>query len=159
MPVGGSILAKYGSDQEPPRRPASPRIRPDLVFFAGLAVLVTLTWWSLDDPRGLAVFRVVTITGIALFVIARAVQGWREDGIMGVIYRLKHPMGTALAGDEDRSPMARSLGALFLLAILANVSVSLIMISRGGAGVAGRARTPAGAPSTGITPAPPAPAP
>lgn len=126
MTLGGSILRKYGGLPEPTPPTRDTPLRAGLVFLGGLSALLTLAWWGAISVNGLAVFRVVTWTALSAFILSRAWLGWKEDGPVGVVYRLKHPMGTMLGGDEDRSPTARGLGALFLLALLANLIVPLI---------------------------------
>jgi len=103
MPVDPVVLHKY--EPKPPPKP--PRVRDGAVA-AAIAAGGTLGMFAvlpaaLGDVGVARVFVFATLGLGAAAVIAVVLIGWHEDGVVGVLYRLKHPLGTVLGGD-DRPP-------------------------------------------------------
>ena len=65
----------------------------ELAFFAA----------ARGDPGLTRAFQGATAVAAGLVTITVALIGFHEDGLIGVLYRLQHPLGTILAGD-DRAP-------------------------------------------------------
>jgi hypothetical protein len=123
VPVDPSILYKY----DPPAPPPKPRrdgLRALGLF--GLGVLASAgalaAGWNNAAAASVIVGAVLVLSGLAL--AALVVVGWREDGVLGVYYRLRHPFGTALAADDRPGWLAHA--AVAVLAILWLVAVLLM---------------------------------
>ena len=145
MPVDPSILMKY---EDPPPMPTrgGDRFLPALgVAAAGTALIGVATWASAGNLGAAKLLAAIAITLIVLNALLIVIQGWNEDGVTGVFYRMRHPLGTVWNGD-DRHNSWMSLARWWLVALLM-VSVFTLCASTPGLGkwlkpsVAGGLRT------------------
>ncbi len=128
MPVDPVVLLKYEQRPRPPRRgPRDGLIAIGLVV-AGVAAAGALTAWGRQSAAGAAVLVRITIVAWLLSFLALARIGWREDGPIGVLYRLKHPLGSVLAesigGARQTSWMAIAI-AIVLIALSVGSGLAL----------------------------------
>ncbi|HMN41889.1 MAG TPA: hypothetical protein PKE29_13680 [Phycisphaerales bacterium] len=140
MPIDNATLLKRTPPPPPPpqRRPRPWWVAP-LIFIVGAAVFSTaarLAWGDLLLTR----IVVVALMGFAaLFALWRMLIGWQEGGLLGVLYRRKHPTGTMLAGDEERDGVVNALWVLACLAVMVSFA---LWVAAPGAFAKGPAATP-----------------
>jgi hypothetical protein len=117
MPIDNVTLLRH---ENPPSEP--PRRRPwwvaPLVLLAGAAILLTAAWFAWGDDARTRIVAGLYCLYAVLFFLWRLRIGWLEDGVFGVWYREEHPMGSMLAGDEERDGLANSASVLAGLAVI-----------------------------------------
>lgn len=120
MPVDPSILLKY---EEPPPDPPKPiGALPALtVAVAGTVTLAAAAWACSGHLGAAKVFASVALGACLINLALVVAQGWNEDGAVGVLYRLRHPLGTVWNAD-DRHNSCMSLARWWLVgALMASV--------------------------------------
>lgn len=124
MPVDPSILHRYSPPEAPPtRRPDG--LRALLVAVVGLAVIVAMFSIAWHIPSVAPIFVGAVVISNFLIALTLVLIGFREDGLIGVLYRLRHPLGTALGGD-DRPPW--TVWAVVLLYLVAMLLAGLLLV-------------------------------
>lgn len=123
MTLGGSILNKYGGLPEPPEPdPDTPR-RAWLGFGVGLLVLVGASAWAYAEPAtGRYALGGLSVLIAGGFAASRLYCGWEEDGLFGMVWAWRYPLGWEFAGDR-RSPL---LVAWAILSVLSVAAASMI---------------------------------
>jgi hypothetical protein len=121
MPVDPSVLMKY--DPRPgPERPRKGGWGPLIV--AGAGTLVVGVFFLLadgDDALGRAFIIGTVILGAALCGLMM-ILGYQEDGVSGLLYAYRHPLGSELSGEGPPSWMRLAWGwVLVLSAVLSFV--------------------------------------
>ena len=114
---------KYQGPAEKPPRSTDTWLRGVVVFLIGTAVLAGLIAWANASPSGVMAVRVYAVIVAGSFALSRIVLGWQEDGLLGVYYRWKKPMGSMIVGDEERSP---TLTAWFVLSVASFVAANVV---------------------------------
>lgn len=71
-----------------------------LIVLLGGCVVFFGALFAKGDADATRVFHVIVYGLLVLTAIVLAVQGYREDGVMGAFYRVRFPLGTWMAGDE-----------------------------------------------------------
>ena len=92
------------------------------------AIVMTIGFvWGMNSLAGRQAFIIGTGVLVVAAGVANSVRGWREDGLLGFLYRNKYPTGTALSSDEDRStPFA------FWLIVVASMAAAAVLIAMRG---------------------------
>jgi hypothetical protein len=80
---------------------------------------------SVPATRGYAACLAVLVGGSTFM---QAVEGWNEDGFVGMIYRLRRPFGSTLLG-EDRQYMTGRWTGVMCVIILAAVFLGYLWYS------------------------------
>ena len=77
---------------------------------------------SAGAARGL-VAATMALAGATMLVLV--VVGVREDGLLGVLYRMRHPMGTIIGGDDRPAWRSYALAWVLILAcVLSGVAIA-----------------------------------
>lgn len=110
MPIDPATLRSYESAESEPERGGR---WIWLVLLAAAAIFAGLTAWAFGDAaRTVVVGRVVTLA-VGVWIAWQLWSGWNEDGLLGVFYRFKHPLGTVLGNDDHGR--GKELGVFILL--------------------------------------------
>jgi predicted lysophospholipase L1 biosynthesis ABC-type transport system permease subunit len=124
MPIEPSVLRRY-SPPEPPRRRKPDGVRALIVTGAGLGIILGFFALAWSDPSVAGIFIGGMVIAGMVLLVALAVIGCREDGLQGMVYRLRHPLGTAL-GADDRPPW--TAWAIVLLSIVGVLLAGMLVI-------------------------------
>jgi hypothetical protein len=139
LPIDNVTLLRH----EPP--PDPPRERPwwvaPLVFLIGAAIFLAAAWFALGDPGRTRLVVILLGACAAAFGLWRMWIGWQEDGLFGAFCRDDHPMGSMLAGDEERD------GLVIAFWILSGLAVILVVVLMAAAPSAFAKRSPAAPPA------------
>jgi hypothetical protein len=129
MPVDPSILRRYAPPEAVPGRRAD---GPRALVIAGIGLAIIGGFFSIawGIPAAASAFVSAVVIGNLLLVAALIVIGFREDGVIGVFYRLRHPLGTVLGGDDRPS---WSVLAVALLVLVAFVLAGILLVQHPGA--------------------------
>lgn len=93
------------------------------MFVIGMSVLAGLVAWATASPQGVLAVRVYAVLVAGSFILSRIKLGWEEDGLAGVYYRFKKPMGSMVVGDEERSP---TVTAWFMLGGISFIAANVV---------------------------------
>lgn len=101
VPIDPATLRGY----RPPEEPKPPRdgLRGLGIGVFGTLLLVVCFLWGFDDLAAARFFVGATVIVLVLTTLALIILGYREDGLVGVYYRLSHPLGTFWGGDDRTS--------------------------------------------------------
>lgn len=146
MPVDPVVLHKY--DPPTPQRARGPGdgLVAAAIAIGGTGFMLAVLPAALRDAGVARLFAGATVALDLAALGALIIVGWSEDGPIGVLYRLKHPLGTVLGGD-DRPPWTWLASAWVVIA--ASVLSGVLIAKHPGAVPSWmRTRGPAGAPTT-----------
>lgn len=123
MPIDNTTLMKYTPARPVPRPPRPAWVAP-VVFVVSTTVLLGAAAAAWGDDAWTRIVVLVCVVGIAAWSVWRGAVGWSEDGLLGLFYRDEHPMGTMLAGDEERDGLVvtwwwlSSIAAVIMLVLM-----------------------------------------
>ncbi|MCC6970289.1 MAG: hypothetical protein IT434_08715 [Phycisphaerales bacterium] len=122
MGLGGSILTKYDNGPSEPQRP--PSGKP--VLIVGLVVFGGLFAAGLAAIEGRQACIALTIVHSIVLAIAQMVVGWRRDGLVGLLFSMRFPLGLALFEERAVTPRERAYRWVWWIAIGASVGLILL---------------------------------
>lgn len=96
-----------------------------MIFIIGAAALSGLAAGCWGNATPTAYFLLAVVLASVAFSAAAVAKGWKEDGVGGLLYRARHPLGTALAGDEAHDGMA--LARWWLLGVAITLAAVLTL--------------------------------
>lgn len=119
MGLGGSILTKHdGGPREPERRPSSVP-----VWAVGLVVFGGLFAWGLAAIEGRQVCIVLTGVYSVVLAIGQLVSGWRREGLLGLLFAMKYPLGLALFDERVSTPRERAWRWVWWSGVTASIAL------------------------------------
>lgn len=119
MGLGGRILAKYdGGPSEPEKRPAGVP-----VWAAGLVVFGGLFAWGLAAIEGRQACIVLTCVYSFVLAIWQMLGGWKRDGLLGLLFAMKYPLGLALFDELVSTPRERAWRWVWWIGITASIAL------------------------------------
>jgi hypothetical protein len=124
MPVDPSILLKYDPRPGPPR-PRRAGLASLLVAGIGSLVLVVCFLFADGDAAlGRAFIIGCIILGAATAGVLM-ILGYQEDGLAGMLYAYRHPLGSELSGEGPPSWMRLAWAWLLTLALVLSFVIGI----------------------------------
>lgn len=124
MPVDPSVLLKYDprpAPAPPPKRGWGPLI------VAGVGTLVIGGFFPLangDEALGRAFIIGTIVLGAAVCGVLM-ILGFQEDGLLGMLYAYRHPLGSELSGEGPPSWMRLAWGWLLTLSVVLSFVIAM----------------------------------